>query len=69
MPNYLNRSTVKIIIQPSAVLIMTSCFKVKKYLQKHMSLYLNFNVTYTNEACIGVLGIQDICHFTSRDIG
>ena len=22
-----------------------------------------------NEACIGVLGIQDICHFTSRDIG
>ena len=21
-----------------------------------------------NEACIGVLGIQDICHFTSRDI-
>ena len=23
----------------------------------------------TNEACIGVLGIQDICNFTSRDIG
>ena len=23
----------------------------------------------SNEACIGVLGIQDICHFTSRDIG
>ena len=21
------------------------------------------------EACIGLLGIQDICHFTSRDIG
>ena len=21
------------------------------------------------EACIGVIGIQDICHFTSRDIG
>ena len=21
------------------------------------------------EACIGVLGIQDICHFTSMDIG
>ena len=21
------------------------------------------------EACIGVLGIQDICHFTSSDIG
>ena len=21
------------------------------------------------EDCIGVLGIQDICHFTSRDIG
>ena len=24
---------------------------------------------YLSEACIGVLGIQDICHFTSRDIG
>ena len=23
----------------------------------------------TYETCIGVLGIQDICHFTSRDIG
>ena len=22
-----------------------------------------------DEACIGVLGIQDICHFTSRDMG
>ena len=22
-----------------------------------------------NEACIWVIGIQDICHFTSRDIG
>ena len=22
-----------------------------------------------NEVCIGVLGIQDICHFISRDIG
>ena len=22
-----------------------------------------------SEACIGVIGIQDICHFTSRDIG
>ena len=21
------------------------------------------------EACLGVLGIQDICHFTYRDIG
>ena len=26
-----------------------------------------FKVIY--EACIGVIGIQDICHFTSRDIG
>ena len=25
--------------------------------------------TDSNEAFIGVLGIQDICHFTSRDIG
>ena len=24
---------------------------------------------YIIEACIGVLGIQDTCHFTSRDIG
>ena len=24
---------------------------------------------YSKEACIGVLGIQDICHFTSRNIG
>ena len=24
---------------------------------------------WDNEACIGVIGIQDICHFTSRDIG
>ena len=23
----------------------------------------------TSEACLGVLRIQDICHFTSRDIG
>ena len=26
-------------------------------------------LAYNSEACIGVLGIQDICHFTSRDIG
>ena len=26
-------------------------------------------MTIMNEACIGVLGLQDICHFTSRDIG
>ena len=24
---------------------------------------------HTNVACIGVLGIQDICHSTSRDVG
>ena len=30
-----------------------------------------FSKIYTTlgEACIGILGIQDICHFTSRDIG
>ena len=28
-----------------------------------------FNSYRKDEACIGVLGIQDICHFTSRDIG
>ena len=26
-------------------------------------------VGINNEACIGVIGIRDICHFTSRDIG
>ena len=30
--------------------------------------YLHIYSVYV-EACIGVLGIQDICHFTSRDIG
>ena len=29
-------------------------------------LYMYVNIF---EACIGVLGIQDSCHFTSRDIG
>ena len=29
----------------------------------------NVHARYITEACIGVLGIQDICHFTSRDIG
>ena len=29
----------------------------------------NFVLPVTIEACIGGLGIQDICHFTSRDIG
>ena len=29
----------------------------------------NLDLVNINEACIGVLGIQDICHFTSRDIG
>ena len=24
---------------------------------------------FVSKACIGVLGIQDICHFTLRDIG
>ena len=28
-----------------------------------------FSLYSLSEACIGVLGIQDICHFTSRDIG
>ena len=28
-----------------------------------------FHLITIVEACIGVLGIQDICHFTSRDIG
>ena len=28
-----------------------------------------FDVRCIQEACIWVLGIQDICHFTTRDIG
>ena len=35
-------------------------------LDKGHNLILSFDI---KEACIGVLGIQDICHFTSRDIG
>ena len=31
--------------------------------------YARSSYYYNNEACIGVLGIHDICHFTSRDIG
>ena len=34
--------------------------------------YVQINIKhllYMDEACIGVLGIQDMCHFTSRDIG
>ena len=27
------------------------------------------NCQLIREACIGVFGIQDICHFTSRDMG
>ena len=30
---------------------------------------ISFYAIKACEACIGVLGIQDICHFTSRDIG
>ena len=33
------------------------------------SIYPFSTARYTIEACIWVLGIQDICHFSSRDIG
>ena len=33
-----------------------------------MSRDMRFPKMWYMEACIGVLGIQDICHFTSRDI-
>ena len=36
---------------------------------KIMKYFIIFVVCCSCEACIGVLGIQDICHFTSRDIG
>ena len=41
------------------------------YFEIHNSffLYLLARSITIDEACIGVLGIQDICHFTSRDIG
>ena len=29
----------------------------------------NDSMSWKKEACLGVLGIQDICHFTFRDIG
>ena len=32
-------------------------------------MFVTFLVFMINEACIGVLGIQDICLFNSRDIG
>ena len=43
-------------------------------MQNHASINLFLGTcmcfcAYIIEACIGVLGIQDICHFTSRDIG
>ena len=34
-----------------------------------MRFCVHVGTPLTTEACIGVLGIQDICHFTSRDIG
>ena len=37
----------------------SGCFHDKILFEVHLNI----------EACIGVLGIQDICHFTSRDIG
>ena len=36
---------------------------------KYNYWFKNSSAIGTIEACIGVLGIQDICHFTSRDIG
>ena len=35
---------------------------------KSITMLINQSLTKV-EACIGVLVIQDICHFTSRDIG
>ena len=41
--------------------------RLRLYIIKGNSIFWNEYAIY--EACIGVLGIQDICHFTSRDIG
>ena len=43
-------------------------------MSEFIRLYPSFPILYTSggsilEACIGVLGIQDVCYFTSRDIG
>ena len=53
-----------------------SYFSTKRYVvgtQKNRlneTVLLNTKAYFrTDEACIGVLGIQDICHFTFRDIG
>ena len=43
---------------------MTKRFVVRIYMN-----YLQGHEESIIEACIGVLGIQDICHFTFRDIG
>ena len=32
-------------------------------------VYTMPTIVHNMESCIGVLGIHDICHFTSRDIG
>ena len=36
---------------------------------KPFSKRCNITSSLTHEACIRALGIEDICHFTSRDIG
>ena len=44
------------------------CIKIKTQLCNGDHNY-NAYVMRIAEACIGVLGIEEICHFTSRDIG
>ena len=46
------------------VWVLFSVQRIKCHAQGH-----NTVPPVSLEACIGVLGIQDICHFTSRDIG
>ena len=48
-----------------AMSVFDSVYNPKKYFFLCRSFFFFKN----SEACIGVLGIQDNCHFTSKDIG
>ena len=43
--------------------------KHEKFPSWRGQIFKQQNPCFNNEACIGVIGIQDICHSTSRDIG
>ena len=47
----------------------TQYVPIRQISRKYYYVVSPTHKTLNNEACIGVIGIQDICHFTSRDIG